>query len=149
MPQRHRQGRSPAAPIDVKAMRQRMGLSQTDLVEKIYGERNRMHKRTIRRWEQKTHEPGAMARRHLERVQQEFDSQQAEAKANGSGRANGKANGNGGGGNGKASAAAPPSAGAVRVKGTKVPTDISTSSEPTRPANARLAPGITSTNSNS
>lgn len=118
MPPR-RKGNGPPATFDVKAMRARMGLSQTDLVEKIFGERDRGRRRTIRAWEKGEQKPSVMARKHLQRVQQEFDAQQ------------------------KTEPQTPDGAGAARVKGTRTPAD--THDSPTSRPATHLTPGITPT----
>lgn len=54
-------------PIDVKALRERLGLSQVELAKRIP-----VHELTVSRWENGHMQPSAMAREHLKRVEDEL-----------------------------------------------------------------------------
>lgn len=54
--------------INVKDLRDRLGLSQSDLARRIWGKYEPHYKRTIRRWENDGTDPSPMAQKHLQRL---------------------------------------------------------------------------------
>lgn len=79
------------APFDVKALRERHGLSQSALARLIWNDPKITHEseraRMISRWENGHHQPNAMCRSYLERLDRELGKQksdgQSESKADG------------------------------------------------------------------
>ena len=57
------------ARVDVRGMRDRMGLSQIQLADKLG-----IHERTVRRWEEGRIHPSPMAMANIKRMQQEYNS---------------------------------------------------------------------------
>lgn len=72
--------------IDVKGLRDRMGLTQRDLAKRLWetDDPTPAHERSISRWENGHHEPHAMAKLALKRLAREHDDKEAAKAVGGS-----------------------------------------------------------------
>lgn len=65
--------------LDVKAIRDRLGLSQGDLAMHIWGDKSKYRERAISRWENGHNDPSPMAQQHLKRLLADHEKKTADA----------------------------------------------------------------------